>query len=267
MIELPGRDRGQLRQPRLLRLGQPQRQGRLHLLPRLLRRQPGHAPPAAAGRGRPQGRRVHGRRRRRPRPGPRRLREGRVPLGRPGGELRRVRRPGRTRPRASSRPTRSSSSATRPRTAPGATSTSRRARELRDGVVVMPTPSTASPDARPGDVDRDVPRLPRRPAQRAEGRRPGLRLRPAFTDLGERYLLEVEQRRPQLHEGRRRPSAPTATVTPDAGRRSTRSCWAGDVRGPASPTASIAIEGDAAALVDFLGLLDTFEFWFNIATP
>ena len=27
------------------------------------------------------------------------------------------------------------------------------------------------------------------------------------------------------------------------------------------------IEGDAQALRDFVGLLDTFEFWFNIATP
>ena len=27
------------------------------------------------------------------------------------------------------------------------------------------------------------------------------------------------------------------------------------------------IEGDAQALHDFIGLLDAFEFWFNIATP
>ena len=127
------RHRAELRQPRLLRLGQPQRQGGLHLLPRLLRREPGDAPPAAAGRGRPQGRRVHGRRRRRPRPGPRRLREGRVPLGRPGGQLRGVRRPGQRRRRASSRRTPSSSWATRPRTAPGATSTSRRPRSCATG--------------------------------------------------------------------------------------------------------------------------------------
>jgi alkyl sulfatase BDS1-like metallo-beta-lactamase superfamily hydrolase len=29
----------------------------------------------------------------------------------------------------------------------------------------------------------------------------------------------------------------------------------------------VRIEGDAAAFEDFLGLLDDFEFWFNIVTP
>ena len=28
-----------------------------------------------------------------------------------------------------------------------------------------------------------------------------------------------------------------------------------------------SIEGDVAAVGDFLGLLDTFEFWFDIVTP
>ncbi|HYN48398.1 MAG TPA: alkyl sulfatase C-terminal domain-containing protein, partial [Candidatus Nanopelagicales bacterium] len=30
---------------------------------------------------------------------------------------------------------------------------------------------------------------------------------------------------------------------------------------------SIAVEGDTAALRDFFGLLDSFEFWFDIVTP
>ena len=30
---------------------------------------------------------------------------------------------------------------------------------------------------------------------------------------------------------------------------------------------SILVEGDTASLVDFFGLLDTFEFWFDIVTP
>jgi alkyl sulfatase BDS1-like metallo-beta-lactamase superfamily hydrolase len=30
---------------------------------------------------------------------------------------------------------------------------------------------------------------------------------------------------------------------------------------------AIAIDGSTDAFVDFLGLLDTFDFWFNIATP
>ena len=54
--------------------------------------------------------------------GPRVLRGGRLPLGRGGGQPRRLRRARRTARRASCRPTRSSSSATAPRTRPGATS-------------------------------------------------------------------------------------------------------------------------------------------------
>ena len=77
-------------------------------------------PPVEAAR---RVRRVHGRRRRRPRPGPRGVRGGRLPLGGAGGEPRGVRRPGQHRGAASSRPTRSSSSATRPSRGRGATST------------------------------------------------------------------------------------------------------------------------------------------------
>ena len=53
-----------LGQPRLLRLGLPQRRRHLRALSRLVRRQPGDAARAAAGRGQREVRRVHGRRRR-----------------------------------------------------------------------------------------------------------------------------------------------------------------------------------------------------------
>ena len=63
--------RCRLAHPRLLRLGQPQRQGDLPALPRLVRRQPG-APLAAPARGRGQPvRRDHRRASTRPSPGPR----------------------------------------------------------------------------------------------------------------------------------------------------------------------------------------------------
>ena len=87
------------------------------------------------------------------------------------------------------------------------------ARELRDGVVVMPTPSSASAGRRAGDVGRDVPPVPRRAAQRPEGGRPRLRVRPAVHRPRRALPPRGRERRPQLHEGRRgrwrrrRPSA------------------------------------------------------------
>ena len=66
------------------------------------RRQPGRTRGAAAGAGREKGGGVHGRRRRRAQARPRRLLQGRIPLGRSGGVAARVRRPhepGRARPR------------------------------------------------------------------------------------------------------------------------------------------------------------------------
>ena len=87
-----------------------------------------------------------------------------------------------------------------------------------------------------------------------------------FTDLGERYLLEVENGVLNYTKGAAA-EAPTATVTLTraamdaiAARARRRSpTWA--------PTARSRSTGDAAAVADFLGLLDTFEFWFDIVTP
>ena len=34
-----------------------------------------------------------------------------------------------------------------------------------------------------------------------------------------------------------------------------------------SPMARLRLDGDADAFADFVSLLDTFEFWFDIVTP
>ena len=120
---LPDGARERVLRPRLLRHGQPQREGRLPALPRLVRRQPGPPAPAPAGRGRASLRRVHGRRGRGARAGPRVVRRRRLPLGGRGGEPRRVRRARQRRGARSCRPTRWSSSATSPSPARGAAST------------------------------------------------------------------------------------------------------------------------------------------------
>ena len=89
----PGPGAG-LAHARLLRLGQPQRQGHLPALPGLVRRQPGPAVAApAAGEGQAV-RRVHGRRGRGRGQGPSFLYRRRPALGRRGPRSRGVRRPG-----------------------------------------------------------------------------------------------------------------------------------------------------------------------------
>ena len=111
-------------QPRLLRHRQPQREGGLPALPRLVRRQPGATCTRSAGRGRRALRRAtwaaptrcSRRRATSSREGDYRwVAAGRQPPG--------VRRPGQRRRARRCRPTRSSSSATRPSPGRGATST------------------------------------------------------------------------------------------------------------------------------------------------
>ena len=95
---------GRLARARLLRLGQPQRQGDLPALHGLVRRQPRPPVAAPAGGGRPPLRRVHGRRGRRRRQGAGVLRRRGLPLGGRGAQPRRVRRAGPRRgPRAAGR--------------------------------------------------------------------------------------------------------------------------------------------------------------------
>jgi alkyl sulfatase BDS1-like metallo-beta-lactamase superfamily hydrolase len=139
------------------------------------------------------------------------------------------------------------------------------ARELRDGVVVMTTPSTASPDAVTAmTVEMFLDFL----AVRLNGPKAADRAYVFdlhFTDLGERYLLEVENGVLNHTKG-------AVAESPTAALRLERSAIDRLAIGQATfaelvADGSIAVEGDTAALVDFFGLLDTFELWFNIATP
>ena len=112
---------------------QPQRQGGLPALPRLVRRQPGAPVAASAARPRRALRRVRGRRRRRARARPRGVRARRLPLGRRGRQPPRLRRPRQRRGQGAAGAARSSSSATAPRTATWRNFFLMGAHELRDG--------------------------------------------------------------------------------------------------------------------------------------
>ena len=82
---------------------------------------------------------------------------------------------------------------------------------------------------------------------------------------GERFLLEVGNG-VLNHTKDASVDHPTATVT------LTRTALVGIVTGLATletlvANGAVSIDGDGAAFADFLGLLDSFEFWFNIVTP
>ena len=122
-IELPDGHRQVLRQSRLLRLGQPQRQGHLCLLPRLVRRQSGK-PSARDHETAKKYRRVHGWRGCGPREGPRDFEAGEYRWVGEGAQRGRLRRPGQPGGSGAAGRHIPSSSATRPRTGRGATSIS-----------------------------------------------------------------------------------------------------------------------------------------------
>ena len=138
------------------------------------------------------------------------------------------------------------------------------AQELRDGVRELPTPNTASPDtvrAMSADLFFDYLGV------RLNGAKAGDR---AIT-LGahasrHRRVLDAHgaQRRAQPPRGRGRRRGRDASRSPST---STRSSSA-PTRWPArSPTAASESTATQQALHDFVGLLDDFEFWFNIVTP
>ena len=139
------------------------------------------------------------------------------------------------------------------------------ARELRDGVVVMPTPSTATPDAVSAmSVEMFLDFLAiRLNGPKAADRAYTFELR--LTDLDRTFLIEVEHGVLNHTEGVAADS-PTAALTLE------RSAIDRLASGQATfadlvADGSILVEGDTASLVDFFGLLDTFAFWFDIVTP
>jgi len=129
----------------------------------------------------------------------------------------------------------------------------------------MPVPSSASPDlVRAMSVEMFLQYL----AVRLNGPKAADRAYEfdlQFTDLGERYLLEVGN-------GVLNFTKDAAAIAPTATICLTRAAMDAIVLRQATfaelaADGSISITGDAAAVEDFLGLLDTFEFWFNIVTP
>ena len=141
------------------------------------------------------------------------------------------------------------------------------AKELRDGVVVLPTPDTASPDiiaAMPTSLILDylAIRLKHRDAAELTGR-----TLLVLTDLDERYLLELSNG--VLHN---RPVDGSEEVAAEATIVTTRTVldqvlMSEDPAAVVGGGEGIEISGDPSALLAVFGLLDDFVLWFDIVTP
>ena len=87
----------------------------------------------------------------------------------------------------------------------------------------------------------------------------------AFTDTDTRYLLEVTNGVLVYTEGA---SSADATASLTLTRRAIDAIVLGESDFDALiADGSIHLDGDADAFADFVSLLDTFEFWFDIVTP
>jgi len=139
------------------------------------------------------------------------------------------------------------------------------AKELRDGVKIAATPNTAS-----GDIARSMTSemLLSYLGVRLNGPKAAdldYTFNLNLTDPDEFYGLEVGNGVLNYTKNRSFDS-PTATIT------AARSAIDAVILGQATfadqlGSGAIEIEGEEKAFTDFLGLLDDFEFWFNIATP
>lgn len=138
------------------------------------------------------------------------------------------------------------------------------ARELREGVTELPVPNTASPDtikAMPIDMFFDFLGV-RLNGDRAAGKTISINME--LTDTNEKYIVGVENAAIHYSRDKSMPGADVSIVT-------TRSAL-NDVMLGASTMEKQVIEGkakltgDPKKLSEFVGLLDNFNFWFNIVT-
>jgi len=139
------------------------------------------------------------------------------------------------------------------------------AKELREGVKKLGTPSTASPDTiRAMDLDLLFDYVAMRlNGPKAEGK--SIKLNWNFTDTNQQYLLELENEALSHIAGRQANDA-DATITLTRGKLN--DILLGQTTFKKELDAgSILVTGNAAALNDLLSMLDSFDFWFNIVTP
>ena len=139
------------------------------------------------------------------------------------------------------------------------------AKELRDGVIKVATPNTGSADivrALPLETYLDYLAIRIDHPKAAET---DLRLNFVMPDVGEEFTLGVKNGVMNYTIGAQDPAA-QATVTLD--REVLNNINLGQTTlAEAIGAQTASIDGDQGRVFEFVGLLDTFDFWFNIVTP
>ncbi|MGC4012694.1 MAG: alkyl sulfatase dimerization domain-containing protein [Pseudomonas sp.] len=139
------------------------------------------------------------------------------------------------------------------------------AQELRNGVQKLPTPDTASPDTvKAMDLDLFFDYL----AMRLKGPEVAdkhITLNFDFTDLKQKYSLEMVNGVLNHTEGAQAKDADaTITLTRDTlNKLMLKQTTLKDAEG----SGEIKVQGDAGKLDELMSYMDNFDFWFNIVTP
>ncbi len=139
------------------------------------------------------------------------------------------------------------------------------AQELRGGVKKLPAPKSASADlvkAMPLNLFFDYLGV-RLNGPKANGKHLVVNL--IFPDVKEQYALTVENA--VLHHSRAR-QAKDAHCTVTLARADLDAIILGEAKlGQLITAGRVKIDGQAQKLQELLGLLDSFDFWFNVVTP
>ncbi|SNR95313.1 Alkyl sulfatase BDS1, metallo-beta-lactamase superfamily [Pseudomonas nitroreducens] len=139
------------------------------------------------------------------------------------------------------------------------------AQELRNGVQKLPTPDTASPDTvKAMDLDLFFDYL----AMRLKGPEVAdkhITLNFDFTDLKQKYILEMVNGVLNHTEGAQAKDADaTITLTRDTlNKLMLKQTTLKDAEG----SGELKVQGDQGKLDELMGYMDSFDFWFNIVTP
>jgi alkyl sulfatase BDS1-like metallo-beta-lactamase superfamily hydrolase len=139
---------------------------------------------------------------------------------------------------------------------------------LRNGAMQMPAPNAASPDtiaAMPTEMLLGYLAIRLNGPKAADADlRIELRIELRFTDTQERYLL-VAKHGVLIYFRDRNGAKPQTTVT--LTRATLNEILDGTTTATdATASGNLKVIGRVEALSEFIGLLDTFDFWFNIVT-
>jgi len=139
------------------------------------------------------------------------------------------------------------------------------AKELRDGVMELPVPKSATIDtikATPLDMFFDFLAVRLIGANAMDK---AMTFNADFTDVNEQYVLKIENGVLNYSKGKQ---ASQADATLTTTRATLNEVFFGEVSFVDKVATNEAkIEGSQEKLAEFLSLIDTLEFWFNIVTP